>query len=156
MLLISCYQCCSSDSEPKGKGDLLKRSRVDSTEMSDSLACMNYTIADTPAEWLFSALKPCRLVEGWSMPSFMDQTFMAASARANCSATPVNEKPNMFFDFLQFFFLHHLKEGKSNKRFRFDSLSYCHRDYWTTPPQMKSNDKKTMSRVIISSNIIFI
>lgn len=90
------------------------------------------------------SFKPCRLVEGWSMPSFMDQTFMAASARANCSATPVNKKPNMFFHFLQFFifFCHHLIEGKSNQRFGFDSLSYCHRDYWTTPPQMKSNDKK--------------
>lgn len=28
-----------------------------------------------------------------------------------------------------FFPCHNLKEGKSNQRFGFDSLSYCHRDY---------------------------
>lgn len=43
-------------------------------------------------ESCFDPVVPCKLVEGCSKPSFVDHTFMVASAKANCSATPVKQR----------------------------------------------------------------
>lgn len=100
---------------------------------------------------------PCKLVDGCSKLSFIDHTSIAASARANCSATPVRQSHTQSFygAFLgsclplsHLLFLTIANEWKSNKCTAFESLSwevlraidFCRRSLCTG--QLNKNDAR--------------